>query len=333
MTLRGIALLCAFLPGPAAAQPFETVGTRASGMGGAFVAVADDASAAYWNPAGFAAGTYFSLAIDRTGATVDPDGAAGGGNQSGFLIALGAPPVGLSYYRLRSTSLIPRPIPTGAAAAGRNLTAAAEVSLRTLVTHHTGVTVLQSIAPGVAVGATLKLVRGIASSSIEPDGDRDALLEEAGALLGKGSTRFDADFGVMATRGPFKAGLTVRNVSEPHFSAAGTGAERLVLERQARAGVSLVPLPGWVVAADFDLTTATGPAGDVRQFAAGTEGRIARKAFVRGGLQVNTTGDAAPAVSLGGSYAATGSLLVDVQVTAGSDRAPRGWGLAARIVF
>jgi hypothetical protein len=32
---------------PAAAQSFDTVGTRAAGMGGAFVAVADDASAAY----------------------------------------------------------------------------------------------------------------------------------------------------------------------------------------------------------------------------------------------------------------------------------------------
>ena len=36
----------------AGAQSFETVGTRAQGMGGAFVGVADDASAVYWNPAG-----------------------------------------------------------------------------------------------------------------------------------------------------------------------------------------------------------------------------------------------------------------------------------------
>ncbi len=34
----------------ASAQGFEAVGTRALGMGGAFVAVADDASAVYWNP-------------------------------------------------------------------------------------------------------------------------------------------------------------------------------------------------------------------------------------------------------------------------------------------
>ena len=33
-------------------QSFDVVGTRALGMGGAFVAVADDASATWWNPAG-----------------------------------------------------------------------------------------------------------------------------------------------------------------------------------------------------------------------------------------------------------------------------------------
>ena len=54
----------AILPPGAAAQAFATVGTRAAGMGGAFVGVADDASAIYWNPAGLAAGSYFSLVLD-----------------------------------------------------------------------------------------------------------------------------------------------------------------------------------------------------------------------------------------------------------------------------
>ena len=49
------AVLAGFWPGlvaRAAAQTAEVVGTRALGMGGAFVAVADDPSAVYWNPAG-----------------------------------------------------------------------------------------------------------------------------------------------------------------------------------------------------------------------------------------------------------------------------------------
>ena len=35
---------------PCRAQIYETVGTRAQGMAGAFVAVADDATAVWWNP-------------------------------------------------------------------------------------------------------------------------------------------------------------------------------------------------------------------------------------------------------------------------------------------
>ena len=53
------------LPLDAGAQSTESVGTRAQGMGGAFVGVADDASAVYWNPAGLAGGAYFSLVARR----------------------------------------------------------------------------------------------------------------------------------------------------------------------------------------------------------------------------------------------------------------------------
>ena len=42
---------------PASAQ----VGTRASGMAGAYVGVADDATAVYWNPAGVATGALVSV--------------------------------------------------------------------------------------------------------------------------------------------------------------------------------------------------------------------------------------------------------------------------------
>ncbi|MEO6223141.1 MAG: hypothetical protein ABIP90_07805, partial [Vicinamibacterales bacterium] len=53
--------ICAFLilggAIPASAQTgFEVIGSRALGMGGAFVAVADDPSAVFWNPAGLASG-------------------------------------------------------------------------------------------------------------------------------------------------------------------------------------------------------------------------------------------------------------------------------------
>lgn len=318
--------------GTAGAQTFEAVGTRAAGMGGAFVAVADDASAAYWNPAGFAAGNLFTMVLDRTAGKVNPGGSSdGAASGSGSLVSLGMPALGLSYYRLRTTTVTPGPT-TAANGDGRKSIEAGQVRLDTLITHHSGATLLQSIAPGIAVGATLKLVRGVASSAVVPDGDRGALLGDASDLTRKGTSKFDADIGVMATRGRVKAGLTVRNLVEPAFSTAGESG-RLTLRRQARAGIAVVPVEGWIVAGDLDVIRTPGSGGDMRSFAAGTEGRLGRKAFVRGGLRVNTAGARQPIVAAGGSYAVMGSVLLDAQVTVGSDRAQRGWGIAARFVY
>ena len=50
---------------------------------GAFTAVADDGSAAFWNPAGLASGAFFGLVIDRTPTSLD--------RTVGRLIALGDP--------------------------------------------------------------------------------------------------------------------------------------------------------------------------------------------------------------------------------------------------
>ena len=45
-------------------------------MGGAFTAVADDASAAFWNPAGFASGSFFSLVLDTNTSIAAPAGSS-----------------------------------------------------------------------------------------------------------------------------------------------------------------------------------------------------------------------------------------------------------------
>src|SRR6478752_7760256 len=102
--LMVVGLMVTATVAPADAQTFDAAGTRAAGMGGAFVAVADDASAAYWNPAGFAAGSFFSLVLDRTTARLDPNGQERAGSQSAALFAIGAPALGISYYRLRATT-------------------------------------------------------------------------------------------------------------------------------------------------------------------------------------------------------------------------------------
>jgi hypothetical protein len=316
----------------AEAQTFTTVGTRAAGMGGAFVAVADDASAAYWNPAGFAGGSFFSLVLDRASSKADPEGWQAGQSQSGFLVALGVPALGLSYYRLRGTSVVPA---TAEAEDGRHLNRES-VRLDSLVTHHAGVTLVQSVARGVAVGATLKMVRGVAGSEARPGDSGPDLLDEAASLMGRASNAFDADVGVMASTGAFKVGLTVRNLFEPSFEAAAGG--RLGLDRQARVGVAVMPVEGWLVAADLDLLTAADAAGhDRREMALGAEGRLGPRAFVRAGGRLDTRGEGpggrAATVSVGGSYAVMGGVLVDGHVTAGSRWGGRGWGLAARFVY
>ena len=127
MLRPAVLLLMLLSAGPAAAQTFEMVGGRALGMGGAHVAVAEDPTAIWWNPAGLATGKpIFSASIEL--ARFDTE-------RSSFFVGAGTLPLGISYVRT---------------AEGR------------LTTHQAGVTVLQSITENFVAGATLKYVRGSA---------------------------------------------------------------------------------------------------------------------------------------------------------------------------
>jgi hypothetical protein len=286
---------------------------------GAFVAVADDASAVYWNPAGLASGSYVSLVMDYTQADALPDDAPRGGERSSWLLALGTPALGLSYYRLEATSFAP--------GAGSTMGTS---RLESLVTHHVGATVVQTIVGGLAVGGTIKLVRGIANAGIT-SGDAEKVLDDL--PLGRSTNRFDVDAGVMYSTGQAKIGLTMRNLLRPEFETPG--GEPLHLDRQARAGVALLLTSRWTAALDVDLTSNRGPLGDVRMLAIGGEGRLTQRIVARGGVEMNTAGDDgwSPAATVGGSYAVFGAFLVDAHFSAGSERAFGGWGVAGRVVF
>src|SRR5207253_9433633 len=112
-------------------------------------------SAVYWNPAGFATGAYFSLVLDSTTARVSPE-KGDGGSSSGWLLALGAPMLGLSYSRQRVTNVVA--VPIGTAGLDRNGAVPGDVRVTNLVMHDTGITLVQSILPALSVGATMKLV-------------------------------------------------------------------------------------------------------------------------------------------------------------------------------
>src|SRR6478609_3487269 len=212
-----LALLAALLVAPAVveAQGFDPVNTRAAGMGGAFLAVVDDASAVYWNPGALATGSFFSLLIDRTSSKAmgdDPPDVLGGSG-SGTVLALSTPPLGLSYYRLRSTWVRPNALDPSSSIT------------ETLITHNTGVTLVHSLTAGIAVGATVRLVRGIAATALVPAGNVDDRLDDADNLVGEASNKGDADVGISAAFGTLRAGLTVRNLAEPSFETAGSNAE------------------------------------------------------------------------------------------------------------
>jgi hypothetical protein len=319
-TAAGLALLLLLaLPVRLAAQAAETLGTRAQGMAGAFVGMADDASAVYWNPAGLAGGAYFSLVLDGNRADAERESGQQGAERSGWIVALTTPALGLGYYRLQTTVATPAFGVDG-------------FRLDTLTTHHAGVTLVQSITDRLAVGGTVKVVRGFAGAGVVPAETLSSALDDWD-VVGRKESQVDVDLGVMLTGSFGRIGLLARNLAEPSFDT-GAGNE-LQLDRQIRAGASVFLLQNWKLAADLDLIRHQDAWGDVRELALGTEGQVTRRLAARGGLRLNTTGDhgRTPSFAVGASYAVMGSLFLDGQATVGSDEAFRGWGLAARMLF
>ena len=90
----------------AGAGGVEVLGVRAQGMAGAFVAVADDATAAYWNPAGLGTGDFVSLALERSHVSLPPVDGVTPALRTGAVL-IGTPPLGAGYYRLGDTHVVP----------------------------------------------------------------------------------------------------------------------------------------------------------------------------------------------------------------------------------
>ena len=341
MTVRGTLLLGGLLlaaPAIGRAQGVETVGIRALGMGGAFVAVADDASATYWNPAGLVTGDVVSVVAESGLGRVEngllpqapgtPPGTYTSSRVGGTLIAIGAWPVGATFYRIPATAARvltagPVPSPQGALA-----------SMWRLTTTHVGVNVLQTLLPGLHVGTTVKYVHGSAGGSLLTPAPPDPL-DAAGNLPTAGNHRFDMDAGVMADIGRVKLGLTARNLFEPGFDAPQPGL-RFELERLFRAGVAVRAAEGLMVSLDADLTRSTDPGTGLRRsLAAGAEQRFwQRRAAVRGGFRVSTTGETRPVLTTGGSIALRSGMYADAYAAFALDETDRdAFGVGLRVAF
>ena len=314
-------LACLAVAAPASAQhAFELGGVRALGMGGAFVGVADDASAVYWNPAGLLTGPAIGATIgwDRFQlGNQQAQPGPGPKSQSGLLNSLGGWPLGLSYGRYQTSSL--RSGPDGVTLSD------------TLVTREFSVTVLQSLVQGLVIGSTLKYVRGgFATANTAGSTVEDALAAANDLELDSNGT-FDFDLGLMADMQKLRVGLVLKNMNPPTF--ADPSGFAISFDRHARLGVAVLPTPGLTLAMDVDLDTVDLRDGLRRNFALGTESRVGSRLVARGGVRWSLTGARRLVAAAGASVAIRRGLWVDGYFSHGADETARGFGVAFRAAY
>ena len=290
-----VSLVCGVVwPTIAAAQIYESIGIRAQGMSGAFVAVADDATTTWWNPAGLATGGYFNAIVEFD--RVDDPGAT---RARAFAVAV--PSLGLSYYRLSLSGMRP-PDPTDPGAASRQDQG---------VLSQFGATVGQSIGAHLVVASTLKLVRALGES--RADLDLGAMAMFGGARVG---------LAVKNLRTPEFAD-DGRQLELPRQVRTG-----FAFKAGSASTAELT------AAVDADLTTTPTAFGEARHLATGLETWLGNKTVgLRAGAGMNTIGEARWSGSVGASLAFRSGIFADAQLTRGDDRARNGWGFAVRVTF
>lgn len=303
------------------------MGIRAQGMAGAFTAVADDASAIWWNPAGLATGAYFSMVTERGRLTgEEAESSPFQGRNSGFSVVF--PALGFGYNRIRvnESPALPSIDPESP---NRQEEEANQLGVRATALSRYGFAFGQSLGDGIVVGATVKVLRGGQLHDLTGSGP-----EAADQLDVPVDTRFSADLGLMVSAGPVRVGATVRNVNEPRFADNGGD---LRLKRGVRLGAAFVGREVQVpmtLAFDADLTREPTPVGDVRHVAAGIEGWLwERRIGLRGGISTNIVGSGGEALSGGVSVPLPSGLHLEGAITRGSDKSREGWSLGVGATF
>ena len=304
MRIPTLATLLVLVAGSVHGQSFETVGIRAQGLGGAFVAVASDSSATWWNPAGLAAGPFVDVSLSAS------HGGRAGERHPAWGVAVAAPMLGASYYRFQITEIQPFHS-TDQIVNGRQETQA-PVSRASHSASLLGISLVHSVASGIHVGTTVKAI------GLGTDGDV--------------FHRVDMDLGGLAVHRGLRVGASVRNVLRPAF-----GSSEVRLPRYARVGAAFdAEAAGYrpvVVSADVDLAKYESAGRERRMVAVGIEHWIrGRRVGVRAGSRINTVGAHETAMSAGASVALTSLMYVEGQVTGGAS-ADQRWSVGARVTF
>ena len=207
-------VLLIFSSSPSGAQTHEQVGERAQGMGGAFVAVADDATAIYWNPAGLATGSTFDAQL---GLTAPQSTLKIPNPQRPIFVGAAMPALGFAYYRVSSAV---------SSSADRKNGGSGELRVSALDTANFGVSLVQTVVDKVVVGTTLRIVNGA------------------------DKTGFDLDVGTMASIRDVRVGITARNLRESVDTQRHVRLGAAFVPRALPSGV----MGPFSVAVDVDLT-------------------------------------------------------------------------------
>ena len=286
-------------------------------MAGAFVAVADDSTAVFWNPAGLVSGQpvggnfeWGQFQFGNRDAVPNPGPFEG----KSTLWSLGSWPVGLSMGTFQQTVLVPDISGSPSAFNTR--------------TSYLGVTVLQTLVENVVIGSTLESGRGRTDRALAVGGTVEEALDHGSDLEGDKDDDFDFDLGLMANLNPLRIGWTVRNMLEPKFGHVAEN--EITLKRRARLGVAFIAAAGLTLAMDFDLDTAELENGPSRIIAFGGEAKLGPRMAVRSGLRWSTTGDRRLVGAVGGSFMIRPRLWIDGHFSQGGTDELRAFSLAMR---
>ena len=306
-------------------------------MGGAFVAVADDATAAYWNPAGLPTGAFLSLLADHTARETRHDASrpdAPGTDEMGTFVGLSTNAIGFSYYRLRINQ-IERSVPPEASPDSARQDQWGEATVRSVVTDNVALTAAQMLSPGVSVGSTVRYVRGSYGVDSGATGlTTDEWLRDASDLERQGQNKVDLDIGLKLGGARFQAAIVARNLLQPTLEAPDGSSVQM--DSQVRAGGAFRPVGALLLAGDIDLSRAATANGFRRNLAVGGEYWFGLWLAIRAGFRVNledASSRARPVGALGFSLALSEGIYVDAQLSRGRDEVEQGWSVAARFGF
>jgi hypothetical protein len=281
---------------PADAQTTAIVGIRAQGMGGAFTAVADDATAWWWNPGGLAGGPFLNGLIEFARPQTSTSESVRG-------LSVAYPALGFTYYRLPL-----RQIRISASTESSDFNRQDdEAALRVY-----GVTVGQSIGSHLVVGTTVKVLHA----------DDTNVAFDVGVMTTFGPVRAGVTIHDV-TEPSFGTGPTA-------FTLDRTARLGFALTSGKRAAIGSA-----TVSFDADLTTTHDPLfGDDRRMALGGEAWTkGNRAGLRGGVNWNRAAEQGAELSGGVSFLVRSGSFVDAYVVGGDETVRHGWGFALRVTF